>query len=78
MYGCVASEHKGPEALDQAPEQWHEDGSPTPFDNFLPRRWQQPGFVRHARLTNPAFYELCREHDLKPYVLQGATAAIQQ
>ena len=64
VYGRVASEHKPPEGLDHNFEQWHKDGSPMPFDQFLPRRWQQEGFVRTTRLTNLAFYELCRQHNL--------------
>lgn len=65
VYFRVASEHKGPEQLDQDPRQWHKDGCPAPFEDYLPRRWQQPGFVRATRLTNLAFYELVREHDIQ-------------
>jgi len=65
VYFRVASEHKQPEQLDQGPEQWHKNGCPQPFEDFLPRRWQQPGFVRATRLTNLAFYELAREHNLR-------------
>ena len=63
-YGRVASDHKGEEALDKDPKQWHKDGTPTPFEQVLPRRWQQQGFVRHTRMTSLAFYELCRQHHL--------------
>jgi len=65
VYFRVASEHKGPEALDQHPDQWHKDGCPSRFEDSLPRRWQQEGFVRPTRFTNLAFYELCRQHNLK-------------
>ena len=65
VYFRVASEHKGPEGLDKDPEQWHKDGCPTPFEDFLPRRWQQPGYVRPTRLTSLAFYEFCLEHSLR-------------
>lgn len=65
VYFRVASEHKRPEDLDQAPVQWHKDGCPVPFEDFLPRHWQQPGFVRPTRLTNLAFYELTRNHGIR-------------
>ena len=65
VYGRIASEHKGPESLDQNPEQWHTNGTPTPFEQFLPRRWAAPGFVRKTCLTNLAFYDLCCQHRLK-------------
>ncbi len=64
-YGRVPSEHKPEEGLDKDPVQWHRQGCPTPFEQFLPRRWQQPGFVRKTRLTNLAFFDLCREHALQ-------------
>ena len=65
VYFRVASGHKGPQDLDQTPEQWHANGTPSRFEDFLPRRWQQPGFVRATKLSNLAFYELCLEHNLK-------------
>lgn len=65
VYFRVGSEHKKPEQLDQAPEQWHKNACPAPFDDFLPRVWQQPGFVRTTRLSNLAFYELTRTHDIR-------------
>ena len=58
VYGCVASEHKGEECLDQSPTQWHRTGSPTPFEQFLPRQMQQRGFVRKTRMSNLAFFDL--------------------
>jgi len=64
VYFRVASGHKGPQDLDQSPEQWHANGTPSRFEDFLPRRWQQPGFVRATKLSNLAFYELCVEHGL--------------
>ena len=65
VYFRVASEHKRPEQLDPEPRQWHKDGCPAPFEDFLPRRWQQPGFVRPTRMSNLAFYELCVEHGIR-------------
>ena len=65
VYGRVASEHKGEEGLDPSPEQWHRQGCPTPFEDFLPRRFQQPGFVRKTRLTALAFFDFCKEHRLR-------------
>ena len=56
-YGRVATEHKGEAELDPDPVQWHGTGSPTPFEEVLPRRWQQPGFVRKTRLTHPHVHE---------------------
>ena len=51
VYFKVASEHKKPEELDPTGgEQWHKDGCPTPFEEFLPRDWRQPGFVHCAAL----------------------------
>ena len=65
VYGKVPSEHKTPERLDQNPVQWAKSGAPTPFEQFLPKRWLQPGFVRQTRLTNLAFYDLCVKHVVK-------------
>ena len=64
VYGRVGSEHKPPECLDQQPVQWHAQGTPTPFEQFLPRKWAQPGLVRKTQLSNLAFYDACREHNL--------------
>ena len=64
VYGCVGSEHKGPEALDRGFEQWAKEGEPTPHEQFLPERWRQEGFVRRTRLTGLQFFDLCREHSL--------------
>lgn len=64
VYLKVASEHKGEERLDKDPEQWAKVGQPTPFEQFLPRRFQQPGFVRHTRLTPLAFHDLCVPHQV--------------
>ena len=67
VYGCVATcEHKKPEQLDQTPSQWAKPpGVPTPLEQFLPTRWQQPGFVRQVRLSSVAFYDLCTAHNLQ-------------
>ena len=62
VYGKVASEHKGPERLDQDPKQWAKSGSPTPLEQFLPKRWQEPGFTRQTRLTPLGFFDLCVSH----------------
>jgi len=64
VYGKVASEHKGPERLDQDPRQWAKSGSPTPLEQFLPKRWQEPGFSRQTRLTPLAFFDLCVRHNV--------------
>ena len=66
VYGKVASEHKLPEALDQEPEQWAKPpAEPTPLSEFLPKRWQQEGFVRPTRLSNLAFFDVCVKHDVQ-------------
>jgi hypothetical protein len=67
VYGCVASDHKLPEGLDHEYTQWHVADTPTPLKQFLPKRWQEEGFVRHPRLTNIAFYDLCTTHEFKDY-----------
>jgi hypothetical protein len=67
VYGCVASDHKPPECLDHNYVQWHVADTPTPLMEFLPKRWQAEGFVRHPRLTNLAFYDLCAKHNFKDY-----------
>ena len=64
VYGRVASDHKGPEALDKEPLQWHKDGNPTPFDEIVPRRWASEGFVRHSRMSSLAFFDVCKEHHI--------------
>ena len=61
VYGRVASDHKPPESLDKDYEQWHVAGTPTPLEQFLPRKWQAEGFIRHPRLTPLAFYDLCEK-----------------
>ena len=63
VYGRVASDHKQPESLDHHFEQWHVNDTPTPLQQFLPKRWQQEGFVRHPRLTNLAFYDVCVKYN---------------
>jgi hypothetical protein len=63
-YGRVASDHKPEEGLDASPEQWHANGAPTPFEQVIPHRWQQPGFVRHTRLTPLIAFDLCVEHGI--------------
>ena len=65
MYGRVASEHKPPEALDQTPTQWAENGAPMPFDQCIPRKWKAEGFIRKTELTAYAFLELCRQHTVR-------------
>ena len=63
VYGCVASGHKPPEALDQNPVQWAKPpGTPCRLQDFIPRKWQAPGFVRQTRMTALAFYDQCKEH----------------
>ena len=42
VYFRVASEHKGPEALDQNPQQWHKDGCPTRFEDVCPDAGSNP------------------------------------
>ena len=64
VYGRVASEHKGPESLDHNYVQSHHAGEPVPLDQFLPRRWQQQGFVRQTRLSTLKFHDLCVEHGI--------------
>ncbi|CAK0903598.1 unnamed protein product [Prorocentrum cordatum] len=77
VYGCVASDHKQPEALDQGPLQWRRDGgNPLPLSECLPKRWQKEGFVRHAKLTSLAFGDLCRGHNVKTNADMRATAAL--
>jgi hypothetical protein len=65
VYGRVASDHKPPEGLDKDYDQWHVGGLPTPLEQFLPRRYQTEGFVRHSRLTPLAFYDLCVKYNLQ-------------
>ena len=66
VYGRVASEHKRPESLDHNYEHWAKPpAEPTPLDRFLPVRWQRAGYVRPTRLSNLAFYDLCKEHEDK-------------
>ena len=66
VYGRVASEHKRPESLDHNFEHWAKPpAEPTPLDQFLPVRWQRAGYVRPTRLSNLAFYDLCKEHEVK-------------
>ena len=64
VYGCVASEHKGPKALNQKFVQWAREGDPTPHLQFPPERWQQEGFARRTRLTGLELFDLCKEHNL--------------
>lgn len=65
VYGRVASEHKPPEMLDQAPTQWAENGMPMSFEDVIPRKWKQEGFIRRGQLTPFKFLELCREHTIR-------------
>ena len=75
VYGKVASEHKSQDRLDQGAVQWAKNGQPTPFEQFLPARWQEPGFVRKTKLTSLAFHDLCVEHRVQNDTELWATAA---
>ena len=75
VYGRVASDHKPPEGLDKDYEQWHVCGLPTPLEQFLPRRYQTEGFVRHSRMTPLAFYDLCVKYNLQDMDQVWAKAA---
>jgi hypothetical protein len=65
VYGCVASEHKGPEGLDKSPTQWAASGTPAKLEEHIPRPWRQVGFVRKTKMTALAFLGVCREHNVK-------------
>ena len=66
VYGCVASEHKGPEALDQTPTQWAKGGgTPAKLEEHIPRQWKTVGFVRKTKMTWLAFLGVCREHNVE-------------
>lgn len=65
VYGCVASEHKGPHELDQSPTQWAEHGHPLQFDEVLPKKWRAQGFVRKVKMTHFTFLDTCRRHGLR-------------
>ena len=75
VYGCVGSQHKRPEQVDRDPQQWAKEGQPTPLAQFLPSRWQQPGFVRQSRTSNLAFYDMCKKHNVKDSLGLWAKAA---
>ena len=62
VYGCVASEHKGPHELDQAPTQWADNGQPMNFEEVIPKKWRAKGFVRKTKMTHFAFLDVCRKH----------------
>ena len=65
VHGRVASEHKGPHELDQNPTQWATNGQPMAFDDVLPKKWRQQGFVRKVKMTNHSFLDVCREHHIR-------------
>ena len=65
VYGRVASDHKSPELLDQAPEQWSRDGNPAHFDEFIPTHMQKPGYQRKTKMSHLVFLDTCREHEVK-------------
>lgn len=65
VYGCVASEHKGPEELDQNRTQWAASGHPAKLEEHIPRQWQTVGFVRKTKMTWLAFLNVCREHNIE-------------
>ena len=65
VYGRVASEHKPEEGLDQEPFQWHSAGTPTPFRDVLPKRFQKEGARRQVKMTPLAFFDACRTHGLQ-------------
>ena len=62
MYLQVPSDHKPAAHIDQAPEQWVRQGVPVPLGEFLPMRMQNPNFTRKTRLSNLAFFDLCKKH----------------
>ena len=64
VYGCVASEHKPREMLDNDREQWAKNGSPTPFEELLPKAWLAPNFTRKWKMTAVAFLDLCKERKI--------------
>ena len=74
IYGHVASEHKPPGSIDQQPDQWAESGVPCRFEDVIPSKWMAPGFVRQVRLSNLAFLDLCRKHDIWDEVTAWAVA----
>ena len=65
VYGRVPSEHKGQERLDQHYRQWAKEGTPTPLEQFLPKRFLEPGFSRQTRLSSLSFFDLCVKHGIK-------------
>jgi hypothetical protein len=62
VYGCVASEHKPPQMIDQQPPHWPETA--LPLRQCLPTKWQGEGFVRKTRMSNVQFLDLCSEHEV--------------
>ena len=58
----VPSDHKPAAHIDRAPEQWVRQGVPVPLGEFLPMRMQNPNFTRKTRLSNLAFFDLCKKH----------------
>ena len=65
VYGRVASEHKAPHELDQAPTQWARNGHPMKFEDVIPKKWLAKGFVRKMRLTHVTFLDVCRQHGVR-------------
>ena len=65
MYGCVASDHKPPAALDQHPVQWAKSGDPVKFQDVIPRKWQASGFQRKQKLTPLGFFDICKENNIE-------------
>ena len=66
VYGCVASDHKPPEMLDQElPHQWAKEGLPMRPEDVIPRKWQAPGFQRRVQMTSLAFLDIVRKSSVK-------------
>ena len=74
IYGRVGSEHKKPEQLDHAYEQWAKDGSPARVEEFIPRPWQKQGFQRKTKMNHLTFLDVCRENEVKTETAAWALA----
>ena len=74
IYGRVGSEHKGPEMLDQAAIQWAKHGDPAKFEEFIPKQWQKSGFQRKTKMSNLAFLDICKEHQVQTEAAAWALA----
>ena len=73
----MASEHKRPEGLHKESFQWAKPPDvPAPLEQYLPTRWQQPGFVRTARLNSVAFFDFFVKHNVQTDAQLWPTAPI--